>query len=197
MPPNPWSPTSNSQYLSTVLNDSTSGPIPSHAAGAPTSANTPPRPRPSSAHFSAQQPQSNITPAQRSAQARGKPFSEPRSVAAGIVGGRAKQSDAESYAERERRNEAAAILDSQELLIWYAAARNESVSQTRRWFENVVFGVGQPQREWREEWEVKGREDVFAASPKGKGKAREGGTPKKRYSAGRPSVVYGEGSGTG
>ncbi|KAF3048185.1 hypothetical protein E8E12_011112 [Didymella heteroderae] len=196
MPPSPWSPTQSSQYLSTVLNDSTA-PIPSHTAGA----NPPPRPRQSSALFKPGQPQSNITPAQRSAQARGKPFNEPSRL--GLAGTKAKPTDAESYAERERRNEAAAILDSQELLIWYAAARNESVSQTRRWFQNVVFGVAQDQRVCKEEWEVKGREGMYAdvaASPKGKGKAREGrreGTPKKRYSAGAPSVTFGEGSGSG
>ncbi|KAF3043886.1 hypothetical protein E8E11_006942 [Didymella keratinophila] len=113
----PWSPASNSQYLSPVLNDS-NPPIPSYAAGAPPSASTPPRPRQPSALFKPDQPQTNITPAQRSAQARGKSHAEPPRL--GLAGNKTKLTDAESYAERERRNEAAAILDSQELLMWDA-----------------------------------------------------------------------------
>lgn len=117
-----------------------------------------------------------------------------------MPGTKTKPTSAESYAERERRSEAAAILDSQELLLWYAAARHESVSQTRRWFRNVVLGVPQDERVCREEWEVKGREGVYGggsvgASPKGKGRARREGTPRKRVSAGGLSVVGGEGEG--
>lgn len=196
----PWSPASNSQYLSTVLNDSNAQPpIPSHAAAAPPSTSTPPRPRQTSAHFPPQQPQTIITPAQRSAQARGKCYAEPPRL--GLAGNKTKLTDAESYASRERRNEAAAILDSQELLIWYAASRHESVSATRRWFRNVVLGVEQDERVCREEWEVRERVgEVGVGSPKGKGRVKDGrrdGTPKKRYSGGGPSVVVGEGSGSG
>jgi hypothetical protein len=86
--------------------------------------------------------------------------------------------------------------------MWYAASRHESVAQTRAWFRNVVLGVRQDERVYKEEWEVKGRdggEGMGVASPKGKGRAKDGrregaaGTPRKRYSAGGPSVV-GEGS---
>ncbi|KAF1929203.1 uncharacterized protein M421DRAFT_4372 [Didymella exigua CBS 183.55] len=177
-------PTSNSQYLSTVLNDSNAL-IPSHAAGAPAATNTPPRARPSST-LSTTQPQTqaqhpSFTPAQRSAQARGAPFADRR--------------EAESYAGRARRDAAAAVLESQELLIWYAAARNESVAQTRRAFQNVVFGVGPDVVVWREEWEVKGREDGVG-SPKGKGRVREAdgrrGTPRKRGGAAASSGAFGE-----
>ena len=186
----PWSPTQNSQYLSTVLNDS-NPPIPSHAAAAPLSA-TPPRPR-QSALARPEQQQTNITSAQRSAQARGKVCNEPARL--GLAGNRTKETEAESYAERERRNEAAAILDSQELLMWYAASRHESVAQTRAWFRNVVLGVRQHEKTYKEEWEVRreGPGVDVSASPKGKGKQRREGTPKKRFSVGGPSVV-GEGS---
>ncbi|KAG9205291.1 hypothetical protein G6514_008870 [Epicoccum nigrum] len=163
--------------------------------------------------------------AQRSAQARGKPFADThapltntnananantartlsgtlRSSGAAARAGHAGPAvaEAESYAQREARNEAAAILDSEEMLMWYAAARYESVSQTRRFFRNVVFGVGGDEVVWREEWEREGRRGDGGAvggggggggsgsgsgSPrgKGKGKAREGErerTPRKR-----------------
>lgn len=178
----PWSPAPNSQYLSTVLNDPTTAPIPSHAAGGapPSSTSTPPRPRQPSSHFppQAQSRQPTITPAQRSAQARGKPYNEPTGPRTKI---NSTLTEAESYASRERRHEAAAILESQELLLWYAASRHESVSATRRWFRNVVLGVEQDERVCREEWEVGGAGAGVGKSPMGKGKGREReGTPRKK-----------------
>ena len=87
------------------------------------------------------------------------------------------------------------------MLMWYAAARYESVSQTRRYYTNIVLGVEQPERVWKDEWEVKPLDvgSPKGKSPKGKGKERERerereGKPKKRYSAGGPHVTFGEGS---
>jgi hypothetical protein len=86
------------------------------------------------------------------------------------------------------------------MLIWYAAARHESVAQTRRYYTNIVLGVEQPPKEWKEEWEVRPLESVGSPkgkSPKGKGKERERDkVPKKRFSAGGPCVTFGEGSGS-
>ena len=67
--------------------------------------------------------------------------------------------------------------------MWYAAARYESVSQTRRFFRDVVMGFGRGEAEWRELWE---RENSGMGSPmgnKGKGRERERErTPRKRGS---------------
>ncbi|OSS50065.1 hypothetical protein B5807_05013 [Epicoccum nigrum] len=186
----------------------------SHTPAAPQpSHGTPPRPR-LPPHYSpaTMAHDAPFSEAQRSAQARGKPFADThapltntntnanantartlsgtlRSSGAAARAGPAV-AEAESYAQREARNEAAAILDSEEMLMWYAAARYESVSQTRRFFRNVVFGVGGDEVVWREEWEREGRRGDGGAvggsgSPrgKGKGKAREGErerTPRKR-----------------
>ncbi|KAF2622649.1 hypothetical protein BU25DRAFT_208071 [Macroventuria anomochaeta] len=199
MPTNPWSP--SSQYSSTVLNDPSAIPLHAAPAAAPhASATTLPRPRQSSAQLQQglQAQQGPFTAAQRSAQARGKPFITPATTSGSS---RSRHNDPESYAQRERRNEAAAILDSQEMLIWYAASRNESVSQTRRYYLNVVLGVEESPRDWKEEWEVRPMETGGPGSPKGKPpkgkgkereKERERGA-KKRFSAGGPHVTYGGG----
>lgn len=91
----------------------------------------------------------------------------------------------ETYEQRQRRSEAAHILDSSEMIMWYAAARNESIPQTRRHYQNIVLGLPQDPQEpvaWREEWEVLDSERVdigigMGASParssSGKGKERE------------------------
>ena len=152
-----------------------------------------------------------FTAAQRSAQARGKPFANTpinanahtnsarslsSSLRAGTRGG-GPVLEAESYAQREARNEAAAILDSEEMLMWYAAARYESVSQTRRFFRNVIMGVGGEEVAWREEWEREresGGRGEGSPMGKGKGKGREKErTPRKRVS----NVGGGSGSGSG
>ncbi|KAJ4342851.1 hypothetical protein N0V95_006791, partial [Ascochyta clinopodiicola] len=125
MPTNSWSP--DSQYLSTVLNEPNA--VSSHAAAqtpaqAQIHASTPPRPRQSSTHLQPQQAaqQTAFTPAQRSAQARGKPFSAASAsttIATAPTSNtlRPQSTEAESYALRQRRAEAAAILDSQEMLL--------------------------------------------------------------------------------
>jgi hypothetical protein len=89
-------------FFSTVLN-----PQPPAGPSDPASAsNTPPRAR------NQQRPaQQGFTAEQRSLQARNRPFASP--------------ADAESQASRLKRADAANILDSVEMLIWYANARNE------------------------------------------------------------------------
>ncbi|KAH7064860.1 hypothetical protein B0J12DRAFT_14349 [Macrophomina phaseolina] len=46
----------------------------------------------------------------------------------------------ETFEERERRYNAARILESSEMLIWHSVARNESLPQTRLHFEKIVAG---------------------------------------------------------
>lgn len=46
----------------------------------------------------------------------------------------------ETFEERERRYNAARILESNEMLIWHSVARNESLPQTRLHFEKIVAG---------------------------------------------------------
>ncbi|KAF1358998.1 hypothetical protein EJ07DRAFT_121769, partial [Lizonia empirigonia] len=189
MPTNP-----NSQYLSTMLNHPAA--IPSHAAPAPAPPHgtTPPRPRQPSTQLHpgpAPAPPGPFTAAQRSAQARGKPFDTP-------APGRTRPNSPESFARRQQRDEAAAILDSQEMLLWFSAARNESVAQTRRFYRDVVLGVPRADSVWCEEWE-RGPGEA-GGSPMGmslrgeKGRERDGVVPRKRYEGGGPHVVFGEGS---
>lgn len=86
----------NSHFLSTVLNP------------------TPPAQQPSTCRASGSStgnPQP-FTPTQQSLQARNKPYSSPKA-------------EAEQYEARQRRHEAAAILESVELLLWFSMTRNE------------------------------------------------------------------------
>ncbi|UPX15956.1 uncharacterized protein EKO05_0006386 [Ascochyta rabiei] len=186
MSTSPWTP--DSQYLSTVLNEpnALAPHVASTQAPAQTHTSTPPRPRPSSTHphphphphpqhHQHAQP-SPLTAAQRSAQARGKPFAAAAAAAHSSNGARTAQppNEAESYALRQRRSEAAAILDSQEMLLWYSAARHESVAQTREFYRRVVLGVGHEAPVWREGWQRgAGGEAGERASPRGRGKGRE------------------------
>ncbi|KAF9738137.1 hypothetical protein PMIN03_012103 [Paraphaeosphaeria minitans] len=71
-----------------------------------------------------------FTDSQRSQQARGKSYA---SKAAG-----------EPYEARAKREQAAQILESVELLVWHSNARNESVAQTRQHFQNVMLGLPDP-----------------------------------------------------
>ncbi|KAJ4989292.1 hypothetical protein SVAN01_05197 [Stagonosporopsis vannaccii] len=172
--------------------DTASASASAHASGS----NTPPRPRHTSGQgagsgsgsgygsASGHGGQAGFTAAQRSAQARGKPFSNSNVSSSSSS---SAQKEAESFAQREKRLEAATILDSTEMLIWYAAARNESVVQTRRYYTDIVLGMFGREKMWQEEWEVspRVRGEAGRASPvgkgKGKGKERErGGTPRRR-----------------
>ncbi|KAF2792794.1 hypothetical protein K505DRAFT_325939, partial [Melanomma pulvis-pyrius CBS 109.77] len=91
-------------------------------------------------------PPAPLTPAQRSLQARNKPFA-------------LSPNNPEPYSLRQRRDQAASILENVETLLWYSAARHESITQTRLHFSKVVLGIEDGGREmeasgWREEWEV-------------------------------------------
>ena len=103
-PPFPaQSPTTTGQntFFSTVLNNPQS-----------TSSTTSPSSRfqPPSTSAAAQPP---FTATQRSAQARHKDYTT------------RANGPQESYEARQRRDEAACILDSSEMLMWFAASRNE------------------------------------------------------------------------
>lgn len=85
------------------------------------------------------------------------------------------------------------------MLLWYSAARNESVTQTRQYYLNIVLGVPEAPKDWREEWEVKEvslGDGGAKGSPRGKGKGKEKekekSLSKKRYSSAGPHVTYGE-----
>ncbi|CAO2651266.1 Nn.00g095630.m01.CDS01 [Neocucurbitaria sp. VM-36] len=162
-PPNSPAPYQQpSTFFNTVLNN---------PSAAQPSALPPPRSR-QPEHSSTT---TTFTPTQRSLQARNKIYN----VSPGSKG-------VESYEQRQRRDEAACILESTEMLIWYAAARNESIPQTRHYYQNIVLGVTDNEdAAWREEWEVstEEREREFVPSPARSGKGKE--KVKKRVSIGR------------
>ncbi|KAJ4369173.1 hypothetical protein N0V83_006257 [Neocucurbitaria cava] len=159
MPPPPNTPAPNQQqqsgntFFNTVLNNpSSTAPHPS----APRNRQT--EPSSTTAAF---------TPTQRSLQARNKLYN----VSPG-------SKSAESYEQRQRRDEAACILESTEMLIWYAAARNEgnceqSIPATRHYYQNIVLGVlDNEDAAWREAWEVDTSEAVASPARSGKGKEK-------------------------
>ncbi|KAF2141189.1 uncharacterized protein K452DRAFT_358993 [Aplosporella prunicola CBS 121167] len=99
------------------------------------------------------------TPLQQDRQARNRPTyihqeSRPgasRTAAAHQGANRLALARDETFEERERRYKAARILESNEMLIWHAAARNESIPQTRLHFEKIVAGFDSDSSE--PEWE--------------------------------------------
>ncbi|KAF2654093.1 hypothetical protein K491DRAFT_492290 [Lophiostoma macrostomum CBS 122681] len=160
MPPQP------NPYFSTILNPAPSNPSPpppttTPSAIDPTSTTcTPPRPSPSIS--TTKRPLPSFTSTQQSLQARAKPFTS-LSPSATLSN--------ESYESRQRRHNAANILDSVELLIWYSGARNESIAQTRTHYQNVLLGLSdEGERLWREEWDVPVEERVRR---EGRGVGRE------------------------
>ncbi|KAF1943120.1 hypothetical protein EJ02DRAFT_453640 [Clathrospora elynae] len=121
-----------------------------------------------------------FTATQRGAQARGK---------GNNVGGGGE----EGYEARQLRDQAVGIVESEEMLMWFAAARNESIPQTRHHYLNIVLGLTPDPEDiaWRDEWEVPlvgragGGERSTVASParSAKGKEREIARVKKRISS--------------
>ncbi|KAH7359883.1 hypothetical protein BKA66DRAFT_471790 [Pyrenochaeta sp. MPI-SDFR-AT-0127] len=163
-PPPPHTQSPNALHANTFFNTVLNNP---QAA----SSNTPPRAaRPSE--------QSGFSATQRGLQARGKNYNGPAAV-----------KSAESYEQRQRREEAACILESVEMLIWYAASRNESITQTRNHYQNILYGVANTEDvAWEDEWDVPVQERVRteAESPRAAGKAKESaGKGKKRVSLGQ------------
>ncbi|KAK8165657.1 hypothetical protein BKA80DRAFT_309703 [Phyllosticta citrichinensis] len=57
----------------------------------------------------------------------------------------------ETYEERQRRYNAARVLESNEMLIWWSTVRNESIPQTRLHFENQLAGFASDDSE--PEWD--------------------------------------------
>ncbi|EMD69153.1 hypothetical protein COCSADRAFT_58197, partial [Bipolaris sorokiniana ND90Pr] len=134
----------------------------------------------------------------RNLQARGKNYnlissSSSSSNSAGKSVG-AQASRAWGYEERQRRDEAAGILESEEMIMWIAGVRNESITQTRAYYRNVLLGLETCAKDaivWRDEWEgsqqqQQGRDGEGLGSPgrSGKGKEREIAKMRKRVSSG-------------
>ncbi|OCL09736.1 hypothetical protein AOQ84DRAFT_438786 [Glonium stellatum] len=106
----------------------------------------------------------------------------------------------ESYEDRERRHQAALYLESNEMLIWFANQRNESVPQTRLHFEKILAGLDSDSDslEWADDLEDDEDEDEEAeANPKnkklmspktkskgGKGERRKEGSKRKSSASG-------------
>lgn len=49
----------------------------------------------------------------------------------------------------------------------------QSITQTRMYFQNVVWGVEEGDVVWREEWDVDGERERGVVSPRGKGSGKE------------------------
>ncbi|KAF2190640.1 hypothetical protein K469DRAFT_721540 [Zopfia rhizophila CBS 207.26] len=89
----------------------------------------------------------------------------------------------ETHESRQKRENAAQILESMETLIWYSNMRNESLSQTRRHFQYIVWGIEEEEGDvaWREEWEVpvgdrvKDGNEAASSSSDGSGKSKDKG----------------------
>ncbi|KAI4949145.1 hypothetical protein J4E91_005609 [Alternaria rosae] len=133
----------------------------------------------------AEAPSKSTLETRKSLQARGKNWHS----ASGDAQGRA-------WEERQRRDEAVSILESEEMLMWIAGVRNESIPQTRAFYRNIVLGLEQPPADWNDEWEVQGTGGSGAAegqgttgsgSParSGKGKERDIAKMRKRVSSGQ------------
>ncbi|ORY18681.1 hypothetical protein BCR34DRAFT_660046 [Clohesyomyces aquaticus] len=148
-------------------------------------------------------PSPAFTPTQRSQQARNKPVNPPPSDTTNVNASRRTSGwrdtedtntldgpgVADSYEQRQARSQAAEILDSVELLLWYSSARNESIPQTRRHFQNIFLGLSEsistsPEQDspdsvaWKEEYEV-----PLEKLRKGVAPSPRGGASQRRTSA--------------
>ncbi|RYN86224.1 hypothetical protein AA0120_g8275 [Alternaria tenuissima] len=131
-------------------------------------------------------PSKSMLETRRSLQARGKNY---HFGAAGPQG--------KDWEERQRRDEAISILESEEMLMWIAGVRNESIPQTRAHYRNVVLGLTKWEKDavaWRDEWEVEGSgggsaegQSMAGGSParSAKGKERDIAKMRKRVSSGQ------------
>ncbi|KAI4933874.1 uncharacterized protein J4E92_003543 [Alternaria infectoria] len=138
----------------------------------------------SSSGGKAEAPSKSTLETRKSIQARGKNWNS----FSGEAQGRA-------WEERQKRDEAVSILESEEMLMWIAGVRNESVPQTRAFYRNIVLGLTQPPADWNDEWEVQGTGSGAAegqgmagsGSParSGKGKERDITKMRKRVSSGQ------------
>ncbi|KAI9834878.1 MAG: hypothetical protein M1819_002786 [Sarea resinae] len=61
----------------------------------------------------------------------------------------------ELHEEREKRNAAARILESNELLIFHSHANDESIPQTRLRFEKIMAGIAsdESEAEWEDDYD--------------------------------------------
>ncbi|KAF2708396.1 hypothetical protein K504DRAFT_503560 [Pleomassaria siparia CBS 279.74] len=150
-------PAPPSAYLNLVPNNvANQPPTPQHThhhhQTNPPSSHT--SPRPASHHYNPHPTTTTqlFTPFQQSLQARNKPFNTRSSSPT-------SPHLTEPYDVRQKRDRAAGILDNVETLLWYSMARNESISQTRQHFADIVLGAdADGEKMWREEWELSERE---------------------------------------
>ncbi|KAI4625560.1 hypothetical protein J4E80_002692 [Alternaria sp. BMP 0032] len=147
----------------------------------------------------AEAPSKSTLETRKSIQARGKNWNS----FSGEAQGRA-------WEERQKRDEAVSILESEEMLMWIAGVRNEvcaatdhaswrgdrllirgwiqSVPQTRAFYRNIVLGLEQPPADWNDEWEVQGtgsgaaegQSTIGSGSPARSGKGKERDIAKMR-----------------
>ncbi|KAF2464959.1 uncharacterized protein BDR25DRAFT_94322 [Lindgomyces ingoldianus] len=125
-PTNPRPPKLNTKNLTM-----TPQPPPQPTLGQPPSLST--TLNPPSGPSSPQASNSAFTRTQRSAQARNKPFSTASTLLAASTSAETQRGKSEvlggpsmdTYEQAQLRNQAAEILESVELLIWYSASRNE------------------------------------------------------------------------
>ncbi|KAI2484145.1 hypothetical protein Ptr902_03085 [Pyrenophora tritici-repentis] len=203
-------------YLTTILNNAyptttipeTIAPWPEAPAVTSASASTPPRSthRVSTCYDTGGGSSSRpFDETRRGLQARGKNYN----IGSGMSGAAIKGGmgiggivgSAKQYEERQRRDEAVAVLESEEMVMWIAASRNESIPQTRAHYRNIVFGLTQWEDAniaWHDEWDAPSglREGSGGAGAEGqgasgsparnaKGKEREITRMKKRVSLGQ------------
>ncbi|KAL1305153.1 hypothetical protein AAFC00_002077 [Neodothiora populina] len=91
-------------------------------------------------------------------------------------------SEEETVQDRHQRNQAASILANYEQLVWLAMARNESIVQTRLYYEAILAGLPttDPDVEWPTEYQSASK-DAQGRSPAGKGKARAVGEGSSKH----------------
>ncbi|KAF2834657.1 hypothetical protein M501DRAFT_989590 [Patellaria atrata CBS 101060] len=92
----------------------------------------------------------------------------------------------DTFNEQHRRYEAARFLESNEMLVWWASVRNESIPQTRLHFERILAGMPEPEEDLGliEEWRPDEEDELRVAGPKESRKSGMG-------------VATGSGSGAG
>ncbi|KAI9797495.1 MAG: hypothetical protein M1835_000051 [Candelina submexicana] len=122
---------------------------------------------------------SSLTPLERSRQARGKDITEkPKATSSKGKSKEAKTSN-ERFEDRERKQTAATVLESTELLIFHAHANNE----TRLRFEKMLIGIQDSSDEWEDDLDDDDEQEIVAAVPQRAPKGPEKGEGSKKRAA--------------
>ncbi|KAK3675082.1 hypothetical protein LTR78_005016 [Recurvomyces mirabilis] len=115
-------------------------------------------------------------------------------TAANTTRAKNKSRSPESYHSLARRNEAAEILQSYEMLSWWSFARCESLTQTRLHFQNIIAGFTDEDEASFVHWRVDhsphpAKQAALVASRKGKERMSAGvaGDGAGSEASGRPS----------